>query len=171
MNTARGASALVGVARVVQTLFSMSEADAERLGVGTDERHLYLRLDDAKANLGLISGEAAWYRRKSVTIANGDEVGVLVPHDFPPLSPRPDITPDKTRTIFEEVERRWGDGEPFSASGNSDRFILPYLVGQGLKKKVARSVLASWMSNQMLRSEIFNSNSKAKGLRVVKWPG
>jgi hypothetical protein len=139
--------------------------------VGTDERHLYLRLDDAKANLGLISGEAAWYRRKSVTIANGDEVGVLVPHDFPPLSPRPDITPDKTRTIFEEVERRWGDGEPFSASGNSDRFILPYLVGQGLKKKVARSVLASWMSNQMLRSEIFNSNSKAKGLRVVKWPG
>ena len=33
MNTARGASALVGVARIVQTLFSMSAKDAERYGV------------------------------------------------------------------------------------------------------------------------------------------
>jgi hypothetical protein len=171
MNTARGASALVGVARIVQTLFSMSEADAELLGIGPEEQRLYLRLDDAKANLGLIDGSPAWYRRHSVTIANGDEVGVLVPHEFPSVADRPDITPDKTRQIFEEIEKRWDDGEPFSASGNSERFILHYLVNQGLKQKVARRVLASWLSNQMLRSEIFNSNSKAKGLRVVKWPG
>lgn len=170
MNTARGASALVGVARVVQTLFSMSEADAERLGVGTDERHLYLRLDDAKANLGLISGSAAWYRRHSVTIANGDEVGVLVPHEFA-AGTVPDITPDKTRQIFEEIERRWGEGEPFSSRPNSDRHILPWLEKQGLKKRIARGILSDWLTNQMLRSETYSAKTKAKGLKVVKWPG
>ena len=50
MNTARGASALVGVARVVQTLFGMSETDAQQNGISRDDRHQYLRLDDAKAN-------------------------------------------------------------------------------------------------------------------------
>ena len=39
LNTARGASALVGVARIVQTLFSMSPKDAERYGVPEEERH------------------------------------------------------------------------------------------------------------------------------------
>jgi AAA domain len=82
LNTSRGASALAGVARIVQTLFSMSARDAEQHGVDEDERHLFVRLDDAKANLGLISGRASWFRRVGVTIANGDEVGVLVPDEL-----------------------------------------------------------------------------------------
>jgi AAA domain len=82
LNTSRGASALAGVARIVQTLFSMSARDAEQHGVDDDERHLFVRLDDAKANLGLISGRARWFRRVGVTIANGDEVGVLVPEQL-----------------------------------------------------------------------------------------
>ena len=96
---------------------------------------------------------------------------MLVPHEFLPATDRPDITPDKTRQIFEEIERRWAEGSPFSASGNSERRILPYLIQQGLKKSVARRVLDAWLANQMLRSETFNSKTKAKGLRVVKWPG
>ena len=81
-NTARGASALVGVARIVQTLFSMSPRDGERYGVPEEERRLYVRLDDAKANVSLIGADARWFRRVGVTIANGDEVGVLVPADL-----------------------------------------------------------------------------------------
>jgi hypothetical protein len=82
LNTSRGASALAGVARIVQTLFSMSVRDAEQHGVDDDERHLFVRLDDAKANLGLISGRARWFRRVGVAIANGDEVGVLAPDEL-----------------------------------------------------------------------------------------
>jgi hypothetical protein len=82
MNTARGASALVGIARVVQTLFAMSDKDAERYDIASEERHLYLRLDDAKANLGLLNPNASWFRRIGVEIANGDEVGVLMPVDL-----------------------------------------------------------------------------------------
>jgi hypothetical protein len=82
MNTARGASALAGVARVVQTLFAMSARDAETHGIGDDDRHFYIRLDDAKANLSLITSQARWFRRIGITIANDDEVGVLEPEEL-----------------------------------------------------------------------------------------
>ncbi len=77
MNTARGASALIGVARIITTLFGMSKKDAERYGIQEVLRHFYVRLDDAKANLSLASPEARWYKRVGVVIANTDEVGVL----------------------------------------------------------------------------------------------
>ena len=87
MNTARGASALTGIARIIQTLFSMSARDAERHGVGEEDRHLYVRLDEAKANVALITDRARWFRREGVTIANGDEVGVLVPEELEASEP------------------------------------------------------------------------------------
>lgn len=77
MNTARGASSLGGVARVMNTFHSMSKKDGERYGIPENERHLYVRLDDAKANLSLISPDAQWFKRVSVEIQNGEEVGML----------------------------------------------------------------------------------------------
>ena len=79
MNSARGASALTGVARVVQTLFGMSGKDAEACGVDEEDRHRYVRLDDAKANMGPPGMATRWFQREGIQIANGDEVGVLVP--------------------------------------------------------------------------------------------
>ena len=99
LNTSRGASALAGVARIVQTLFSMSARDAEQHGVEDEERHLFVRLDDAKANLGLISGRARWFRRVGVTIANGDEVGVLVPDQLEQVEDDAAVDRDLHRTI------------------------------------------------------------------------
>lgn len=88
MYSGRGASSLVGVARVSLTLFGMTERDAERLGVAPEDRRKYIRLDDAKMNLSLQSGEPAWFERAAQEIGNGklglqgDKVGVLRPKDF-----------------------------------------------------------------------------------------
>lgn len=170
MNTARGASALVGVARVVQTLFGMSEADAEQLGVRATDRHLYLRLDDAKANLGLISSDAKWFQRIGVELPNGDEVGVLVPHSF-----AANHETSSTATVIEIlklIDERWREKEPFSASAQSDRYVVPVMTQRfGLTRKAARSLLTSWIANEMVRSETIDSHSKARGLRVLTWPG
>ncbi|HEX6011575.1 MAG TPA: helicase RepA family protein, partial [Geminicoccaceae bacterium] len=87
MNAAGGASALVGVARVVQTLFGMCRRDAEEVGLAEEERHRLVRLDDAKANLGPPGGATRWFRREAVAIGNGDEVGVLVPAELAPTDP------------------------------------------------------------------------------------
>ncbi|MDD3182647.1 MAG: AAA family ATPase [Alphaproteobacteria bacterium] len=79
INASRGASALVGTARIVQTLFGMSAKDAQTFGIKEEDRHLYIRLDDGKANLSLVSTTPHWFKRVSVNIENGDEVGILEP--------------------------------------------------------------------------------------------
>jgi len=87
MDSGRGAGALSGVARVVTTLYGMTEKDADRFGIPAEERNLYIRMDDAKANLSLVSNEARWFKRTSENLGNGpigagDEVGVLSPVDL-----------------------------------------------------------------------------------------
>ena len=82
MDSARGPSSLMGVARIAHTLYGMTERDAVRLDIADDDRHLYLRLDGAKNNSALIGGPPDWFKRESVTIANGDAVGVLTPIDL-----------------------------------------------------------------------------------------
>lgn len=77
MDSGRGASSLVGVARVVITIESMSVADAKTYGIPEERRNLYLRIDEAKANLSLVSSQVKWYCRETVLLANGDNVGVL----------------------------------------------------------------------------------------------
>ena len=170
MNTARGASALVGVARVVQTLFGMSQSDAEQYGVPREERHLHLRLDDAKANLGLISPDASWYRKASIVIPNGDEVGVLVPHEFEKVDAS--ISTHTAVEVLKFIDERWKDKKPFSGSAQSDRYVVPIMVSRfGLNHRAAKSLLKDWIANEMVSVETLDSHSKARGLRVVRWPG
>jgi hypothetical protein len=108
VDAARGASALIGIARIVCTLFPMTEKEGELLltddedsnaGLSDDERQdrrsrlraRMLRFDDAKANLNLTSTIARWFRKDTIKLHNGswddpndldnppDEVGTLVP--------------------------------------------------------------------------------------------
>jgi hypothetical protein len=85
MYAARGASSLAGVARVMLTLYSMSERDAKNYGVADEERRFYMRLDLAKANMALGAGEPRWFKRVGVVINakegdpdSGESVGTVV---------------------------------------------------------------------------------------------
>ena len=88
LNAIRGGGAIGGVARSVLTLFPMNETDAKSLGVPLDQRHLFVRLDNAKSNMSLKTGEPVWWRKVGVALGNAaghdtqDEVGVLHHHQF-----------------------------------------------------------------------------------------
>jgi len=77
MDIARGASSVVNAARIAFTLLNASQQDAEDYGLQDEERHTWVRLDDAKMNLQLASVNATWFRKEGVTIPSGDAVGVL----------------------------------------------------------------------------------------------
>ena len=87
MNSGRGASSLMGVARIAVTFYEASTEAAKKYGIKAEERDLYLRLDDAKANMALISKDPKWLRRTSVAVPDEEtaidlkmeSVGVLVP--------------------------------------------------------------------------------------------
>lgn len=81
LDSGRGASSLMGVARFAFTLYGLSQKDAKRWGVAEEERHLFVRLDGAKANLALVTGKPTMLKRLSVDV-NGESVGVLAPVDL-----------------------------------------------------------------------------------------
>jgi hypothetical protein len=76
-HASRGASALSDAARVVSTILSPSEEDAEDFGIPPGQHKRYLRLDGAKGNMTAPNQKAQWFTKESVTLPNGDSVGVI----------------------------------------------------------------------------------------------
>jgi 5S rRNA maturation endonuclease (ribonuclease M5) len=83
----RGGGAMVGVARVVATLFNMSEKDGKALNVEKDKVKLYARLDMGKANMSDPTGNGVtWFKKTPHEIASGDIVATLHEVDMIPPS-------------------------------------------------------------------------------------
>jgi hypothetical protein len=142
-DAARGGGALVGVARIVSTLFSMSEADAKRLGVEIEKRNNYLRFDDAKANLTLVTFASRWFEKRTFTLPNAtadipaDEVGVLVPWKPPRLLDQLD-----TATIWKILDVL----DRGTIADNGEPIGDPYcLVNAGKTKRWAGHVIKRYL--------------------------
>jgi len=168
LSASRGASSLAGIARIMRTLFAMSKADAEALGLDPADRHAWVRLDDAKANLSLATPKAKWFRRTSVIIANGDEVGVLAPGDpAPPEESKPD--PDLEAAVIAEIDRAWRAGEPYGAHPRcGDRFYgrsLPRRLGRSAS--AVRDAVEALLIRRLVR-EVVHSH-RLKGLQVARF--
>lgn len=73
----RGASAVINASRVAYTLLNASRQDAEDYGFADNERHMWVRLDDAKMNMALAGETATWFHKEGVKIISNDVVGVL----------------------------------------------------------------------------------------------
>ena len=74
---ARGASAIVNAARVAFTMMNASSQDAQDYGFDEEERHRWVRLDDAKMNMSLANKTATWFHKETQVIVTGDAIGVL----------------------------------------------------------------------------------------------
>ena len=98
---ARGASAIRDAVRSMRALNHMSEPDAELAGIPLFDRTSYFRVDRAKGNYTAPARAAVWRHFVNVDLANGDEVGVVVPWEFPGQG---EMTPEKT-AAYETAER------------------------------------------------------------------
>ena len=73
----RGASSLKDACRVVTTLARMSKKTAQELSIDYEEEGRFLvRLDIGKGNYSGPPESARWFKQVSVTLSNGDTVGV-----------------------------------------------------------------------------------------------
>jgi RecA-family ATPase len=87
----RGASAIRDAVRAARMLNQMSAKDAHDAGIADHERAFYFRVDRAKGN-NAPPTKAVWRKFLNVVLPNGDDVGVVVPWDFPGQGQR---TPEK----------------------------------------------------------------------------
>ena len=105
MDAARGAGSLGGVTRMGATLYTVDAAAAKRYGISEADARKYVRFDDGKANLSLISGEPHFFKREGVTIGgfDGEEIGVLRPVTLGRVKTPTETKADDNASIREAV--------------------------------------------------------------------
>ena len=85
VESGRGASSLKDACRIAITLARMSPKTATALGINyEDEGRFLVRLDSGKGNFSGPPDGATWFKQVSVTLSNGDTVGV---HEFFDMQP------------------------------------------------------------------------------------
>jgi AAA domain len=104
VDDARGASSLHGAVRSARVLNTMTRDEAARIGI--ENPRSYFRVYQGKSNHAPPAEHSTWYRLANVSLANGDDVGVVVPWQWP--DPSEGLTPDKVRAIQEVIAGgRW----------------------------------------------------------------
>ena len=88
----RGVAAITDAVRAARVLNRMNEKDAKSAGCSETQRLSRFRVDRAKGNYSPAQA-ATWREFISIELANGDDVGVVAPWNFPGQG---ESTPQKT---------------------------------------------------------------------------
>lgn len=147
--SSRGGIALISASRVTRVLNRMSEGDAARAGV--DEPRRYFRAFSDKANLSPPAEASDWYHLESVSLPNGDSVGVVTPWTWP------DAFDGVTAQDLLAVQRRIGGGEwreDFRAAAWAGKAVADALdldIENKAAKVKIKALLKTWIAGGALR--------------------
>lgn len=173
MSAARGASSMAGEAHFVFTLVDMSEQDAEKLNIPEHDRLNFVRLDDAKRKMAPAQG-ARWFERYGQHMPYGlmgEEIGILIPHEQEELENK--VSSHLATQILTMIDKAWKDGNPYSSSHQAkDRYVVAAMVhGFQITRQAAKHLIADWVKNAMIATDICDAHNNLRGLKVLQWPG
>jgi hypothetical protein len=84
---------------------------------------------------------------------------------------REEMDSDQIAKAFEIMAKAWNEGKPLSSAPQvrSQGRYAPSVLSKALKcsEKLVAEYLTSWLENDCLRIETFDTDSKIKGLRVI----
>jgi hypothetical protein len=177
VDAARGASALIGIARIVSTLFPMTRAEGDLMGITDDKRVDYLRYDDAKANLNRKSPFAKWFVKRTIILNNSagglppDEVGALEP--WSPLGLMDGISEDDINRFLGKLDDglldkngvRTGEFYCYKKDADDSSRWAGKLLMTEFKIKVedrAKKILKQWLEKNIVIDDTYKSPRQRK---------
>jgi AAA domain len=174
---ARGAVALIGAARSVRVLNPMSQDEAAKAGIEINQRRLYFRVDNGKANLAPPSDNASWRQLVSVGLGNRrdpypeDSVGVVKAWKWP------DAFAGLTADHLKAVQNKIGGGawradvQAGAWVGKAVAEALGLDVDEDGDKARIKSLLKTWLKNgSLVEVERQDEGRKARRhVEVGKW--
>ncbi len=158
----RGASSIVGAARVALTINVMTEQEAEGFAIPKERRRDYFRLDGAKSNYAPID-EAEWFVREVRELENGDAVAVAWPWE--PPSVFRDLSVEQCNVVLDRIGAGYAPGllyRPNQLGGASPRWVGNVLVQNGLTEEQAKKVVKLWLRNGLLVEKRYKDASEGK---------
>jgi hypothetical protein len=152
----RGAVALLGAARSARALNGMTQEEAERAEV--DNRKLFFKVENGKANLVISSDKANWHRLASVSLGNGeggtpgDSMGVVTAWEWP------DPFASITFSDLQAAQKAVSAGGPWRENPQAGDWVGKP-IAEALKldpankahKRKVLALLKRWMDNGMFK--------------------
>lgn len=168
-DTLRGASAIVGAARIVLTVNTMAKEDAGALGIKEERRRDYFRVDDGKLNYARMT-EADWFEKVEHTLPNGDAVAAA--HPWKPPSAFQNATVASVNEVLDLIEAGYEPDVPFSPreSGLNNTRWVGHIVCKkmDITPEQARIVVGTWFKNGVLEEFEYRDPVQRKPRRGVK---
>ena len=170
IEASRGASAVTNAARVGLLLSPMGDAEAGEVGIRPDDRHRFIRLDNAKTNMAP-AGAAVWFEMVEVALGNGNAIypqGDSVSALRRWTKPRPmAMTGPQLCQVFDDLRAGPGDGEQYTLSKtgpSNPRWAGRVLmrVCPDMTEASVRSMLKSWVANGVLVPVQYHSPTQSK---------
>jgi hypothetical protein len=183
IEAARGAKALSDSARIGLLMSTMTEDECGVLAVPLADRHRYVRLDDAKANLSPRAAKATWLHLNHVELDNGTEEypngdQMQVVEAWKPMSLWDGITVQQTNEALDRIAAGLPDGSRFTHTRRSaERWAGNVLMTMfDVTEGQAAEMIRVWLANGVLLKETYHDTSQRKdrvGLTVndVRRPG
>ncbi len=165
----RGASSIVGAARVALTLNVMTEDEAKAFGIPENQRRDYFRLDGAKSNYAPI-GDAEWFQRNERHLANSDGVAVAWPWTPPNLlrdAPMAEIS-----EVLRAIDAGPKEGVLYAMTrrgrGN-DRWVGNVIASKmGGTPEQAAEIVSKWKNTGMIYEEVYQDRDQRKPMQGVR---
>lgn len=165
VDSVRGASAMVGAARVVLTVAPMSEAEAEELSIPKDQRRTFFRVDTPKSNYAPAS-DADWHELIEHELDNGEWVAAA--HPWQPTG-RAGQAPE-ARVAFEADIEAGSPSGPYSTrlSAEEPRSIGPLLLRHGITTKsgMQKAIKSLWDAGFSVQEFWGTKRRWEKGIRA-----
>jgi len=163
--SARGAVALISAARSARALNGMTQEEADKAHV--DNRRLYFRTTDAKANMAPPSAKSTWRKLESVSLGNergdrpADLVGVATEWKWPDTMAG--VTVANLRAVQTEIASgEWMDaiqaGEKWA--GCAVAKVMDLDLENRSDRALIRECLKAWKASGVLRVETRNNEKR-----------
>ncbi len=162
-DTLRGASSIVGAARIVVTVAGMTEDEAKAFGLGGDQRRSFFRVDSGKSNYSKLH-TAEWFERVEYELDNGDLVAAPVAWQ----PPQEAVTPETRFAIEAGIEAGSSFG-PWSAKLSVDARSVKRLFEQhGIRAQATQKLLLAELAQAGFAPAAYRSEGRRtiQGLRA-----
>jgi DNA polymerase I-like protein with 3'-5' exonuclease and polymerase domains len=154
VEAARGASAFTDACRSSRVLDIMTAKEHKDLaGIAPDllPPGFYFRAFSGRRSFAPPADQSDWFKRESVELANGDNVGVATVWQYPASWTGP--APDTVTQIIDEIDCAMPDGTRYSNHASAKRRAAWPIVQKYCADKTesqCRQIIASWIEQGLL---------------------
>jgi hypothetical protein len=167
IESARGASAFMDACRSGRVLDMMTEKERDELASIDPEMlpaPFYFRAFSGKRSFAPPAEQSDWFRRESLTLANGDNVWVAVLWKYP--ASQDDVPPETVKDIVAELDRGMPNGARYSnrpAATARPAWPIVWKHCPNKTERQCRKLIAGWVKRGLLyEDEYFDQARRAR---------